>query len=360
MTSYERVKAAVNHQTPDRVPCGFQAEVEVMEKLYRYFGASTPMEINRIFDIDRRQVGPRYIGPELKHFEDGSYEIIVSGGPVYKKIPTSNGTTIESCIHYPWADVEEKEDLEGRLGWCGDIAWWDFSAVKEQIDELERQGEYWITAHGDPSGLQHVSMWAGDENFLITLAADEELAVAMIEQHNKFRLEHALKTLEAGGGRIHELNGGGDYGSQNGLLISREMFCRYFKPLYEKFYREIKKNFDVKIFFHSCGSVVDLIPDLMEMGVDILDPIQTSAAGMDIAVLKEKYGKQLVFNGAIDIQSMLPYLSAEEVKKEVKRICTVLGKDGGYILAPTHLIQPDTPVENIIAMYEAAQNRKIG
>ena len=358
MNSYERVKQALSHNFPDRVPCDFSAEEEVVEELCRYFEVSTKNELLNILDIDRRSVGPKYIGPELKSYEDGSYEMIVSGGPKFKKIPAIAGGTSESIIHFPWSDVESACDLEGRYGWNGHISWWDFSVIQNQIEELGEQGEYWITAHGDPSGLQHLSMWVGDEKFLMTLALNEELAMAMIEKHNGFRLEHALKTLEAGGGRINELNGGGDYGTQSGLLISKEMFKRYFKPTMIKFYKEIKKNFDVEIFVHSCGAIAELIPDFIEVGVTILDPIQVGAKGMEIEKLKEMYGDKINFHGAIDIQQLLPYATEAEVRREVRRAINILGNKGGYILSPTHMIQSDTPIKNILAMYEEAQGRK--
>ena len=153
--------------------------------------------------------------------------------------------------------------------------------------------------------------------------------------------------------------GGGDYGAQEGLLISKSMFNKYFRELYRKFYSEIKKNFNVEIFFHCCGSVVDLIPDLIELGVTILDPIQTSARGMDIESLKKNFGEKLNFHGAVDIQQFLPNATPYEVGNEVKRVISVLGNNGGYMLAPGHAIQIDTPIENIIAMYESATNHKI-
>ena len=202
-------------------------------------------------------------------------------------------------------------------------------------------------------------MWVGDEKFLLLLAENPDLVMAMIEKHNEHRLEHALQTLEAGEGRIHELNGGGDYGTQNGLMISRSMFRRYFKDLYINFYRAIKKNFDVEIFFHSCGSIAALIPDLIEVGVTILNPIQVRARGMEIETLKGNYGNELTFHGGIDIQQLLPFGTEGEVRHAVRRTIEILGANGGYILAPTHALQPDTPIGNILAMYEEAQDRKI-
>jgi uroporphyrinogen decarboxylase len=359
MNSYERVRATVSHQVPDRVPCDFSAEKEILKRLYDYFGLHTLEELLNVLEIDRRSVGPAYVGPPLQTFADGSYESIVSGGPHYKDVPLDDTSMTSSIVYFPWADVAKPDDLQGRYGWNGHISWWDFSVIPQQIDALEAQGPYWITTHGDPSGLQHLCMWAGDEKFLMTLATDEELAMAMIEKHNEYRLEHALKSLEAGGGRIHELGGGGDYGAQNGLLISKAMFRRYFKPLYLKFYQTIKRNFDVEIFFHSCGSIAELIPELIEVGVTILDPIQTSARHMEIEKLKQHYGDRLTFHGALDVQKLLPFATEAEVRQAVRHAIAVLGASGGYILAPSHALQPDTPLENILALYEEAQGRKL-
>ena len=359
MNSYERVRAAIRHEAIDRVPCDFLAEPIIWKRMMDYYGVGTRDEVLDILDIDMRSVGPRYVGPPLITDENGYEEIIVSGGPRQKRIYNEAGDYTTSLVWFPWADVEEIEDLEGRWGWDGKEEWWDYSHVEEDIDRINEKQPRWIRGHGDPSGLQHLTMWSGDEKFLCDLVADEDLAVAMIEQANKGRLEHALRTLEAGHGKIHELDGGGDYGAQNGLLISKPMFRKFFKDLYVKFYREIKKNFDVEIFFHSCGSIVELIPELIEVGVTILDPIQVSAKGMDIHMLKREFGGQLTFHGAIDVQQVLPKYTPEELRAEVQKTISVLGADGGYILAPSHNLQFDTSIENILTMYETAQGRNL-
>jgi len=359
MNSYERVWATVHHQTPDRVPCDFAAEPIIRDRIMKYFGVQTQEEILDILDIDMRGVGPRYIGPPMIVDENGLHETVISGGPRTKRLFNEAGDYNDSIVWFPWADVEEPDDLIGRTHWIGKMEWWDFSHVEEDIDRINEKQPRWIRAHGDPSGLQHLTMWVGDEKFLCDLIADEDLAMAMIEQANISRLEHALRTLEAGKGKIHQLDGGGDYGSQNGLLISKPMFRKFFKDLYVKFYSEVKKNFDVEIYFHSCGSIVELIPELIEVGVTILDPIQTSARGMDIRMLKNTYGRDLTFHGAMDVQQVLPRYTPEQIAEEVRTNIDVLGKDGGYILSPSHNLQYDTTIENIITMYETAQNRRI-
>lgn len=359
MNSYERVYATVHHKNPDRVPCDFLAEGVVWEKIMKYFGVTTPEEILDILDIDTRMVGPRYIGPELITDENGLHEIIVSKGPRTKRLYNEAGDYSDSIVWFPWADVEEISDLEGRTHWYGKEEWWDYSRIEDDIDRINEKQPRWIKAPGDPAGLQHLTMWAGDEKFMCDLIADEELAVAMIEQANKGRLEHVLKTLEAGKGKIHQLDGGGDYGAQNSLLISLPMFRKFFKDLYVNFYKEIRKNYDVEVFFHTCGCIVDLIPELIEVGVTVLDPIQTSAKGMDIHMLKKNFGKDLVFHGAIDVQQVLPNYTPEQLAEHVKDTIRIMGENGGYILAPSHNLQYDTTMENILTMYEVAQGRKI-
>jgi len=332
-----------------------EAEQPVRERLIEYFGGCEWDSVLDTVGCDKRSVYPRYIGPALETYPDGSFESIVSGGPRMKMIDTPFGL-IGAYVFFPWADIEKPGQLKDRWGWNGKIEWWDFTSVTKQIDELEERGSYWISSHGDPSGLQHLCMWAGDENYLYILASDEELAVAMIEKHNEIRLEHAMRTLEAGGGRIHQLDGGGDYGTQRGMLIHPGTFRRLFKPLYQKFYREIKANYDVKIQFHSCGSIVDIIPDLIEVGVDILDPVQVQAHGMSPEELHSRFSDSLIFHGGVDIQELLPHASPMEVAAEIKRLYCALGGGSGYIIAPTHFIQADTPLENILAMCGEVRN----
>ena len=358
MTHRERVQAAVDHREPDRVPCHFGAEADVCDRLVAHFGLDSRDDLQRFLDTDRRSVGPRYVGPDRRTFPDGSRESPY-GGPRRKVVQTEFGA-IDTIVHFPWADVVEPSDLDDKLSWAGKPEWWDFDAIGQEIAALDAEDDYWITAHGDPASLQHVMIWRGDEQFLLDLAADPDLARALIEKQNAFMLEKALKTLEAGKGRINELGGGGDYGTQNGPLISVDMFRTYFKDTYAKFYKTIKDNFDVKIFFHCCGGILELIPELIEVGVDILNPIQVRAQGMDIRRLKREFGTALTFDGAIDIQETLPHATPEQVRREVRETIDVLGAGGGYILGPTHAIQGDTPVENIVAMYEEAQQRRIG
>ena len=166
-----------------------------------------------------------------------------------------------------------------------------------------------------------------------------------------FFVEDFTRCLEASRGRIDIFWALTDLGTQSGLLQSRETFHRFIAPSLRTL-AQLTHRHGVTFMFHSCGAVRDVIPDLIELGVDILNPIQPAAAGMAPEGLKRDFGTKLSFHGGIDIQYLLPLESAATVREEVRRRVGVLGKGGGYILAPSHNLQPDIPTENICAMYD--------
>jgi len=175
----------------------------------------------------------------------------------------------------------------------------------------------------------------------------------------RMQTDTMLKNLkmykEAVGDRIQLIClSGTDFGTQNGPFISVELFRELYKPFYKEMNDWIHRNTDWKCFYHSCGSIVDFLDDFVEMGVDIINPVQLSAKGMDAGKLKEKYGKKLVFwGGGIDTQQTLPFGTPDEVKEQVKQRLAILGKGGGYCFTTTHNILAKVPVENILAMYRS-------
>jgi hypothetical protein len=176
-----------------------------------------------------------------------------------------------------------------------------------------------------------------------------------------YQVEIALKNLElfkqAVGDKILAIQvSGTDFGSQRGELMSADMFREFYKPRYKKMNDWIHKNTSWKTFYHSCGSIINLLDEFVDMGADILNPVQCSATGMEPDFLKDKYGKNLVFwGGGVDTQKTLPFSTPEEVKQEVLERLAIFSKGGGYIFNPIHNIQPMTPVENILAMFDAVK-----
>ena len=147
---------------------------------------------------------------------------------------------------------------------------------------------------------------------------------------------------------------GDDVGTQRGMMMSRSLWRKVISPYLRKLIA-VFHDLGVKVMYHSCGSIIPIIDDLIGNGVDILEPIQTGAEGMDAGALKEKFGKRLSFHGGVDEQDLLPHGSPQCIRQEVERLGKTLGRDGGYILMAAHAFQPDIPCENVVAMYEAAE-----
>jgi uroporphyrinogen decarboxylase len=209
-------------------------------------------------------------------------------------------------------------------------------------------GGFWTAIFGDVFRLM------GFENYLYNLAAEPEMMHALINRMTDFYMELNERLMNAVKDKMQVFYFGNDFGTQKGLLFSKEMWLDYYFENYKKIVAHIKSR-GYKVMVHSCGAIESLLPYFVECGIDILDPVQTTAVGMEPQLLKDKYGKDLVFHGVIDTQKILPRGTKEEVVQHVKDTIRIFGKDGGYILASCNNIQVDTPVENIIAMYDTAK-----
>ena len=180
-----------------------------------------------------------------------------------------------------------------------------------------------------------------------------DIAESISRHAMKFYRERAMRAIEASDGQIDIIGSGGDIGTQRGMMLSPELWRKHIKPYSEQLIKPFK-DMGLITFYHSCGSIAPVIEDFVEMGLDILDPIQLKAAGMGPVELKSQFGDKLTFHGGIDEQELLPRGTPSSVREEVKHLIQILGKDGGYVICPAHAIQPDTPIENILALYEAA------
>ena len=191
----------------------------------------------------------------------------------------------------------------------------------------------------------------GTEEFFMDLAYEPRKAEVLLDKVNELAIEFFRRCMDKVKGLVDGVYLGDDFGTQQGMAISPEMWRKYIKPRYKKLISIIKSN-DLKYCHHSCGGVFPVIPDMIEIGVDVLNPVQPLAKGMEPEILGEKFGKDIAFYGGIDEQRTLPGGTAEDVKNEVLQRMKTLGRYNGYIVAPSHAFQPDTPVENIIAVYE--------
>jgi uroporphyrinogen decarboxylase len=183
------------------------------------------------------------------------------------------------------------------------------------------------------------------------LILNEHYAQTLLNKIGEFMVSFNERNLGSIGKYIDLYGIWDDFADQESLMISPQLWRKYFKPWYKILIDEAKK-YDLLVCFHICGSCVEVIPDLIDMGVDILDPVQVSAKNMELESLKKKFGKNICFHGGIDSQKFLPFAKPEEIKKEIKKIKKLFDRDGGIILGPSHYLTPDIPIENIIVMYK--------
>jgi uroporphyrinogen decarboxylase len=199
-------------------------------------------------------------------------------------------------------------------------------------------------------------MMRGFEQFLMDLLVNPEFAYALMRKILDIRKRQTGKYLELVGEYLDVVYVADDLAIQTGSLLSLETYRSLVKPLQREYYSFIKDRTKAKLFYHCCGDISPLIEDFIEIGVDIINPVQVSIDGMDILHLKETFGDRISFWGGIDTQHVLPHGNMEDVKREVRQRIRELASGGGFVLAPVHNIQPDVPPENIQAMYQEAKN----
>jgi len=212
-----------------------------------------------------------------------------------------------------------------------------------------------VLADADGGILEHAFGVRGHEDFMIDMVSEPSLAERLLDKILKYKLKYWKLMLKELGDLVDIVSVGDDMATQKSLIISPELYRSMLKPLHRELCGFIRENAKTPIFinFHSCGAVKELIPDLIEIGINSLHPVQVSAAGMETKELKKEFGKDLTFWGGVDTQHILSRSTPEEVRDEVKRRIDDLASGGGFIFSAVHNIQADVPPKNIIAMLEA-------
>jgi len=230
--------------------------------------------------------------------------------------------------------------------------------VENLKDELRAYSEenlqYIISLSQSYGGLLETALWIrGYMDFYLDMGSNSRECRYLLDGIKEYFIEWYKQYLSSVDGSVDIVAIGDDYGMQDRMLLSPEMWRTYIKPRYKELIDSIKSKYShIKVFHHSCGSIYPIIEDLIEIGVDILNPIQPTAKDMDPAKLKRRFGRRITFHGGIDVQTLLPFGTVREIKSEVIRILEILSENGGYIIAPSHNIQAGTPVENIFAFYD--------
>lgn len=355
MNSKQRVLKALAHYEPDRIPIDFWAEKLVVSKLMQHLNLKEYEDLLQHLRVDTRYIeGARYAGPELCKSQDGTWEDIwgVVRKPMLIDENEPSKGMIQHVVAHPLADAETVKDVENYRWPSPD---WYECTIKEQIKGIE---QYAIICGADrlnrTAQFKPAMYLRGIEKLLLDLTLNPKIVEAMVERLTAYYLAYNEKIFRKANGQIDIFFMGDDFGTQNGLFVSIDMWRKFFKTRFKKFIDQAH-SYGIKVMHHSCGSVFDLIPEFIDCGLDILQSLQPKAARMDFKKIKSEYGKYIAFQGGIDIQDTMPFGTVERVKAEVKRTIVTLGPGGGYILCTSHNLQPDTPLENILAMYETAE-----
>jgi uroporphyrinogen decarboxylase len=348
MTPKERVLTSLGHKQADRCPCDYIGTPEVDEKLLRHFQTDDMDVVLDKLGTDLRVLDLPYIGPQLRTWEDGRFENY--WGSIRKPVRNQAGEYNEA-VEFPYAEFESVADVE-KFRWP-EVEWFDFSTIAQQCEKFS---DYAIV-YGSPGNMDLINGTAygrGVEKVIYDIALEDPVGMACMARRFECCYAISERTLQEGNGRIDILWMGDDYGTQNGLLVGPEKWRKLFFPKL-KAMCDLGHKYGAKVMLHCCGGTRKLWPDLIEAGVDIYQTVQPEAAGMEPESLKKEFGERICFHGTVSIQKTLPFGTPEDVAAEVRRRIATVGAGGGLILASAHNMQPDTPVENILAMYETVR-----
>ena len=392
MNARTRVITALQHQEPDRVPVDLGAMMSTGIMGIAYNELKTHLGIHggrtRMYDLGQQlaepepevlqRIGadvlpllisepkawkpstlpdgspcevPTWFTPERQ--PDGSQVLRDAEGHVVSRMPP--GGYYFDGVYHPLADVQSIHELE-QYPFYTPIDQATLDDLHARAKHLYETTEYALMLNGAGSLYEWAQTLRGWDVFMMDLAGDPAFAGALLAKLADAHIRRMEQVLPAVEGYIQAIQVGDDLGMQSGPQISPRLYRKVVKPWHKELYQYIHQHTDAKLFLHTCGSVYAFIPDLIEIGVDILNPVQVSAKDMDTRQLKREFGKDITFwGGGCDTQHVLPFGTPAEVKDEVKRRIDDLAPGGGFVFTQVHNIQAGVPVENIVAMYEAVQ-----
>lgn len=377
LTSRERVLTAINHEQPDRMPLVIGVSNATGIKMRPYKGIKDILGIQAPDDYiyDWPELGTAEIDEETMRRLHSDVRGVLDLEPEEIRSRNRERDPHSVCIDswgggqteispgdwfpsvHPLAEARTAADLDSYQHWpdMGDPT--RIAHVRERSRRLAEENQFAIMA--TPWLLfpfERAYAMQGMEIFLLNMARDPDFARALLEKIAVYCKQLMGCFLEELGDNVDIIKIGDDLGTQESLMISPKMYREILKPIHADFISFIKSRTKAKIFFHSDGDVVPLIEDFIEMGVDILNPIQTSAGSMsDLPSLKKRFGSNIVFCGGIDTHRILPFGSVDEVRQEVRRVMQILGPGGGCMIGAVHTVMNDVPPENVLAMVDAVE-----
>jgi uroporphyrinogen decarboxylase len=376
MNSRERVRLALNHQEADRIPIDLGGTIvsSITKSAYYELKNYLQMPLEEItmldyvqqlpyvtedllqrFSVDFRMVQlPAATAPGLAVFEEGDYYAFIDRWGSKLHMPKDGG------LYFDWVSFPIQEPTLQAL----EAYNWPRPDPQEYNQKLRQQAEY-LYEHTDYAlvgsaviggGIfEQPARTMGLQNFLMALIQEPQFAEHLMEGITDIYIESCNNYLDELGQYIQVFTFWDDVCTQDGWMIRPELYRKMIKPKQRRLVDAIKKKTNAKLFYHSCGATFDLIPDLIEIGFDILNPVQITARGMDTRQLKKSFGNDIVFwGGGVDTQYVLPFGSQQEVVDEVKRRIDDLAPGGGFVFAAVHNIQALVPPENVVAAFDTA------
>jgi len=341
MLPRERMSAALAHKKTDRAPANYQAHPDVTDRLLERLGLKKLEDLLRYFEVEMRRIWFSYRQPDtgpdeegyltnfwgVRHHPDKDYHDPSAISPF------DENTTVDDVYAHDWPSPDAL----------------DYSGIRAQCEK--HYDTY--TTYGSPwcPFFHEVGWIIGQEPFFIWMHTKPEVVDAIIDCVVSYEVEVTRRFLEACDRMLDIAFYGNDFGTQRGLVVSPAMWERFLrKPL--KRYFDVSRDFGCVVMKHSCGAVRDIIPAMMEDGMQALDPVQVRAAGMDFAGLVRDFGDRLTFHGGVDTQHTLPFGSVEEVRDQVRAYREITRDGGGYIMTGSQDLIEDIPLDNILAMYD--------
>ena len=342
MNSRERVLSTYNFKIPDRIPLDFCAEEPVYNALIEKTGFDDGLELMEYFHIDFRWARPRWTGTVIK--TDDGLERDFFGIP-------RRGQGVGYPVAHPLSHIESGKDLNDYPFWP-DPEWYDYDIYVEEAEKFRDQGyavygglfAWFFTLASDLIGM---------EKFLMMMIDKPDLAYRVLEKIADFFYEVNKIMFEKAKGYVDIFFTGDDYGQQAGPLMSRSMWVKFIKPHSKRLF-SLAKKYGLYITHHSCGTITNILNDLIEIGINAIEPVQVRPLDMDFESLVERYAGRVVLQGSIDTQQTLPFGTEDEIKNEVISRIKFFKERGGFVLGSSQHLLMDIPLENILTMYKTA------
>jgi uroporphyrinogen decarboxylase len=401
MNSRERIISSINHRQPDKVPVDLASSTVTgisaiaYNNLKKYIGIDKPtrvfdvvqqlanvdMEVIDLFGVDALDVnrlsaesddwyeveladGSKAEYPEWYHpvrLPDGSWHTTDSDGTVLSRMPV--GATSFDQMHFPYengypGNFDNFKDALKKISWIVHSHTSNLNAaeLRDRLIKLKESTNKALVMSGGVKLLEFGFFIRRMDNFLMDMITNEEKTSEMLDILVDMHLAALEKKCHAVGDIVDVIRFGDDLGMTSGPFMDLGTFRKLLKPRYKILCDFVKKNSSMKVFLHSCGSIKQYIPDLIDAGFDILNPVQTNCYDMEPLKLKKEFGKDLTFwGGGVDTASVINMGTPEEIRKDVLNRCEIFSKDGGFVFAPIHNILSEVPPQNIVAVYNAVK-----